>query len=94
MPVIYRLNRYFYLSVALCLVGELFASPCISATEKLAATEHRLLILGDSLTEGYGVGPDDAFPVVLEQLLHAKGYNQIKIQAAGAGMTPQFTPLR
>lgn len=30
----------------------------------------RLLILGDSLTEGYGVEPDQAFPVLLDSMLH------------------------
>jgi len=31
----------------------------------------RILILGDSLTEGYGVSPDQAYPALLEQKLNA-----------------------
>ncbi len=32
-----------------------------------------ILALGDSLTEGYGLEPDDAFPAALERLLRADG---------------------
>ena len=34
-----------------------------------------ILALGDSLTEGFGVGPRDNYPVGLEARLHKKGFN-------------------
>ena len=33
-----------------------------------------ILALGDSLTEGFGLSPADAFPAVLEQLLRERGH--------------------
>jgi len=45
----------------------------------------RILILGDSLTEGYGVSKNDAFPALLEKLLNQKNQNKIfKVVAAGS----------
>ncbi|HBM53436.1 MAG TPA: arylesterase, partial [Deltaproteobacteria bacterium] len=35
--------------------------------------EIRILALGDSLTEGYGVEPEEAYPYLLEQLLKEEG---------------------
>ena len=43
-----------------------------AATPSLAATP-RILALGDSLTAGYGLQPDEAFPVRLEAALAAAG---------------------
>lgn len=42
----------------------------------------RLVALGDSLTAGYGLPQEAAFPVVLEKALKAKGYN-VEITNAG-----------
>jgi acyl-CoA thioesterase-1 len=44
---------------------------------------HRVLILGDSLTEGYGVAKDDSFPSVLQQELKESGFPQTQIINAG-----------
>ncbi len=41
-----------------------------------------ILAFGDSLTAGYGLGPSDAYPTLLEQALRAKGYD-VKINNAG-----------
>ncbi len=38
-----------------------------------AMAEIRILALGDSLTEGYGVEPEEAYPYLLEQLLKEEG---------------------
>jgi acyl-CoA thioesterase-1 len=48
-----------------------------------ADNPHRVLILGDSLTEGYGVAKDDSFPSVLEQELKNDGFPQTQIINAG-----------
>jgi acyl-CoA thioesterase-1 len=44
----------------------------------------RLVALGDSLTAGYGLPQEAAFPVVLERALRAKGYN---VEVANAGVS-------
>lgn len=52
-------------------------------TAAFADTPHRVLILGDSLTEGYGVAKENSFPSVLEQELKKDGYPQTQIINAG-----------
>ena len=42
----------------------------------------RILFLGDSLTAGYGVGFNSAYPALVEKELRQNGYN-IKVQNAG-----------
>jgi acyl-CoA thioesterase-1 len=42
----------------------------------------RIVALGDSLTAGYGLGDDDAFPAKLERALRGKGY-AVAIENAG-----------
>ncbi len=47
-----------------------------------AADPLRLVVLGDSLTAGYQLPPDAAFPVVLERALRAKGW-KVNVENAG-----------
>lgn len=42
-----------------------------------------VLFLGDSLTEGYGVDPDKAYPTLLEKKFHDSGRKNIKIINGG-----------
>lgn len=42
-----------------------------------------ILFLGDSLTAGYGVEKDEAYPSRLEDLLREKGINDVKLINAG-----------
>lgn len=42
----------------------------------------RIVALGDSLTAGYGLGPGEALPAVLERLMNATG-KTVEIQNAG-----------
>jgi acyl-CoA thioesterase-1 len=44
----------------------------------------RLVVLGDSLTAGYGLPQEAAFPAVLERALRAKGY---RVEIANAGVS-------
>lgn len=44
----------------------------------------KLVALGDSLTAGYGLGPGEAFPDVLQKALRAKGYD---VEIANAGVS-------
>lgn len=48
----------------------------------------RLVALGDSLSAGYGLPQEAAFPTVLEQTLKAKGYN---VEVANAGVSGDTT---
>lgn len=50
-------------------------------------TPIRLVAFGDSLTAGYGVGPQDAFPVKLQKALAAKGVAAEIINAGVSGDT-------
>ena len=45
--------------------------------------ETKILFLGDSLTAGYGVEKDEAFPALLEDLLREKGFKDLKLINAG-----------
>lgn len=47
----------------------------------------RLLALGDSLTAGYGVAADAAFPVQLERALRAEGYDVTVVNGGVSGDT-------
>ena len=52
-------------------------------SDQLPAQELKILALGDSLTEGFGVEKEEAYPYLLEQALMEKGYTQIRVINAG-----------
>ena len=52
-------------------------------SSQLPAQELKILALGDSLTEGFGVEKEEAYPYLLEQALMEKGYTQIRVINAG-----------
>ena len=52
-----------------------------------AMAEIRILALGDSLTEGYGVEPEEAYPYLLEQLLKEEGLEARVINGGFSGAT-------
>ena len=45
----------------------------------------KVLFLGDSLTEGFGVAKEDAYPALVEKKLHAAGLASVAIHNAGIG---------
>lgn len=49
--------------------------------------EKNILALGDSLTEGFGVGPQDNYPAGLAARLHRKGFSCHVINAGVSGDT-------
>ncbi|MBF0573441.1 MAG: arylesterase [Desulfamplus sp.] len=51
--------------------------------DTLLKKDIKILFLGDSLTEGFGVESEEAFPSLLDSMLKQKGYNNIKIINAG-----------
>jgi acyl-CoA thioesterase-1 len=48
------------------------------------AERQKIVILGDSLTDGYGIDQDKAFPALVEKSLKAEGYN---IQIVNGGIS-------
>lgn len=57
-----------------------FASPAMAADRVIA-------VLGDSLTAGLGVTPDEAYPALLEARLEREGYDYRVINAGVSGDT-------
>lgn len=48
-----------------------------------ACAEYTILFLGDSLTEGYGLEPEQSFPGIIEQRLREAGYEDIQVINGG-----------
>lgn len=65
------------------LLSILFAAFFISPVHAIQPMKERILILGDSLTEGYGVSQAEAYPAQLDALLKKEGYAQVEIKSAG-----------
>ena len=59
-----------------------------------AFAENKLVVLGDSLTEGYGVSKDSAFPALLEKKIKASGKNWTVVNAGISGSTTASGPSR
>lgn len=70
------------------LLSVLFASVAFAQNPK------RLLILGDSLTEGYGVARDASFPALLEKKIKNGGKSWVVINAGISGSTTASAPSR
>lgn len=61
---------------------------CLGLFSGLGAAETKtLLFFGDSLTAGYGLDPDDAFPALIQQKLAARGLSWRVINAGLSGET-------
>ncbi len=55
----------------------------------------KIAIIGDSLTEGYGVDASESFGQVLENLLHEQGRPDLSVQSlGGSGSTSASGPSR
>ena len=78
MPL-FRLSL-FMLAVTICNVQSLHANNTAESTL-------RLLVLGDSLSAGYGLKPEDSFPSQLEKAMHDAGYDVRVINAGVSGDT-------
>jgi acyl-CoA thioesterase I len=70
-------------AIATALCGILVPAPVSAADAPI-----RLVVLGDSLTAGYGLPAQAAFPVRLQQALAAKG---LKVEVANAGVSGDTT---
>ncbi|MDG0817175.1 arylesterase [Bdellovibrio svalbardensis] len=58
-----------FLFAALLIVSSLSFSSALAQT----SAQKKLVVLGDSVSEGYGVAKDAAYPVLLEKKLHEAG---------------------
>src|SRR5713101_4881171 len=56
-------------------------------TTKPDSTAKALLFFGDSLTAGYGLDPAQAFPAIIQEKIHARGWDFRVINAGLSGET-------
>lgn len=63
------------------------AAALATASHAAAARTLRLVALGDSLTAGYGIGQDQAYPADLQRRLDAAGYRYEIVNAGVSGDT-------
>jgi len=66
----------------------------LSYTPLFAEPVKRLVIVGDSLTEGYGVAREEAYPALLEAKIKSSGKNWVVINAGISGSTSASAPSR
>lgn len=59
----------------------------LSLVIQVSAWAHKLVILGDSITEGYGVSKEQAYPHLLEQKLNSAGKKITVVNAGVSGST-------
>ncbi len=65
----------------------ILAAGCILFTFAAQAAPLKLLILGDSLTAGYGLAAADGFQAQLSQALKARGHDVVLVDGAVSGDT-------
>jgi acyl-CoA thioesterase-1 len=76
-------HRYF-----LALLAILCSAALADQISAVAAEPIRIVAFGDSLTAGYGLQPQEAFPAKLSAALKAKGYD---VSVANAGVSGDTT---
>lgn len=69
--------------LAVWLVAAALAAPCAQASDQPA----RVVFLGDSLTAGYGLAEEEAFPAVLKRRLEEAGHAVDVVNAGVSGDT-------
>ena len=66
----------------------------VAVLSGVAAAQTLIVALGDSLTEGFGVSKEEAYPYLVEQELIRKGYSLRMINAGISGSTSASAPSR
>ena len=79
------MKKSIFFTIILCFL----LSPIFTAT----AAAKKLVIIGDSLTEGLGVDKDSAFPAVLEKLLKDTGKNNWEVVNSGISASTSASAL-
>ena len=67
---------------------------CIISFSGFAFAQTLIVVLGDSLTEGFGVAKEEAYPHLLEKELQRKGHSVKVINAGISGSTSASAPSR
>src|SRR5437660_1781350 len=67
----------------------LFVALLLSASTPASSRALKLVVLGDSLTAGYGLPPGQAFPDQLQTALRARGHDVQVINAGVSGDTAE-----
>ena len=78
--------RRWFIILGLWLLSAPF-NQLVIASEPEKKSSIKIVVIGDSLTAGYGVEPERAYPVLLESKLQKKGYNVVVINAGISGST-------
>lgn len=66
----------------------------VTANAQVVHATTKLVILGDSLTEGYGIEKENAYPALVEKTLKKQGYDLIVINGGISGSTSASAPSR
>jgi acyl-CoA thioesterase-1 len=82
-----NLRESYYLSIMKQFFLIFFILQLFSFSSIAAEQERRILIIGDSLTEGYGVSKKDAYPNQLQLLLNQKKIKAKIVNAGSSGST-------
>jgi acyl-CoA thioesterase-1 len=83
-----RLRRLFLRSLALSLTGGMLLMSGPASAQATAGKPIKLVVLGDSLSAGYGLPSAAAFPVRLQKALKDKG---IEVDMVNAGVSGDTT---
>jgi acyl-CoA thioesterase-1 len=79
--------RLFFVCCALALSGCALSSAEAADTTSGETPSPRVVILGDSITAGYGLSPDEAYPAILQEKVDAAHLNYQIINAGLSGDT-------
>jgi acyl-CoA thioesterase-1 len=68
-------------------IGAALLAVCASTPHAARADERVVVCLGDSLTEGYGLAPEQSYPSLLERMLRESGHAVRVVNAGVSGST-------
>ena len=80
-------GQRFIVKICVALFG--FAWLILAATTTDASSTKSILVLGDSLSQGFGLEPGEAYPMLLSKKLRAAGLNFQVTNASAAGGTTE-----
>lgn len=75
----FQQDAHFFTSVTALII----ATMMLVASANQQEDEIRVLVFGDSITAGYGIGKDAAFPALLDQKADSLGYEHVNFINAG-----------
>jgi acyl-CoA thioesterase-1 len=61
------------------------ASPAVAAVDSVPTDEPSIVILGTSLTAGFGLDPDRSYPAALQRIIDSAGYHYHIVNAGVSG---------